>query len=123
MKTQSLLLLPLLVSFPVSNGVSGSDAVSDQKPPALGGWQPIKDVEDPHVQELARFVITQHNKEANTNLKFQKVVRGETQVVAGTKYRLIVAANDGHATNNYEAVVWEKPWEISGRTLTSFKHV
>nr|DAD37833.1 TPA_asm: hypothetical protein HUJ06_008474 [Nelumbo nucifera] len=120
MKTHFLLLLPLLVSFPVSGGASNHTV--DHEPPLLGGWQPIEHVKDPHVQEIAKFAITEHNEEAKTNLKFKRVIRGEEQVVAGMNYRLIVAAKDGKVTNNYEVVVWEKTWE-SFRKLTSFKPV
>nr|DAD26644.1 TPA_asm: hypothetical protein HUJ06_028112 [Nelumbo nucifera] len=55
----------------------------------LGDWQPIHDVNDPHVQEIWQFTIAKYNKDAKTNLQFQKVVRGETQVVAEFNYWLI----------------------------------
>ncbi|XP_019052721.1 PREDICTED: cysteine proteinase inhibitor 1-like [Nelumbo nucifera] len=122
MKTDSLLLpLLLMVAFLFFfNGTSGNAVGRRSLIP--GGWQPIKDVRDAHVKEIAQFAVTEHNKEAKTNLKFQKVIRGESQVVAGTNYRLILAAKDGRASSKYEAVVWEKPWE-SFRNLTSFKRV
>nr|DAD44981.1 TPA_asm: hypothetical protein HUJ06_003211 [Nelumbo nucifera] len=58
------------------------------------------------------FLFDKYNKDAKTNLQFQKVVRGETQK----------QATDKGVTNNYEAVVWEKAW-MSYRNLTSFRHV
>lgn len=97
-------------------------AVAQRKGALVGGWRPIKDPKDAHVQEIGEFAVTEHNKQAKAVLKFQKVVRGETQVVSGTNYRLVVAAVDGAASNNYEAVVWEKPWE-GFRNLTSFQRV
>lgn len=121
MKTQSfLLLLPLLVSFPLIDGTSA--AGHNRKPVLVGGWQPIKDVKDPNVQEIAQFAISEHNKTAMTDLKYEKVVRGETQVVAGTNYRLVIAAKDGGVSKNYQAVVYERIWE-GYRNLTSFKQV
>nr|DAD20296.1 TPA_asm: hypothetical protein HUJ06_021759 [Nelumbo nucifera] len=115
-KIQSLLLFlfPLLLSFFLfDNVVSGA---------LLGGWQPIQDVNDSHVQEIGQFAVTEYNKNAKTNLQFQKVVRGESQVVAGFNYRLILEATNKGVANNYEAVVWEQSWTNS-RNLTSFRHV
>ena len=87
-----------------------------------GGWRPIKNISDPHVQEIGEFAVTEHNKQAKESLKFQSVVSGETQVVSGTNYRLVVVAEDGGVSNKYEAVVWEKPW-MGFRNLTSFTRV
>ncbi|XP_010542197.1 PREDICTED: cysteine proteinase inhibitor 5 [Tarenaya hassleriana] len=84
----------------------------------LGGWKPIKDVSDPHVVEIAKYAVEEHNKQSKTDLKLDRVVSGQTQVVAGTNYKLIIAASDG---KSYEAIVWEKPWEHF-RKLTSFRN-
>ena len=88
----------------------------------VGGWTPIKDLKDPHVKEIADFAVKEYNKESGAKLKLQKVIKGESQVVAGINYRLVIAAKDGSATKNYQAVVWEKSWE-NYRNLTSFKPV
>lgn len=106
-----LLLLPLLAA---------ADAL--RTGPLVGGWRPIKDLRDQHVVEIGRFAVSEYNKQWKTQLKFQQVVKGETQVVSGTNYRLVVAAKDGSRTNHYEAVVWEKPWE-NLKNLASFKPV
>ncbi|KAK3432187.1 hypothetical protein EUGRSUZ_E03919 [Eucalyptus grandis] len=90
--------------------------------PLVGGWESIKNLNDPYVQEIAKFAIKTHNDQAKTGLVLEKVVKGETQVVAGTNYKLVVAAKDGADTKNFEAVVWDKPWEHF-RSLTSFKPV
>ncbi|KAF8410825.1 hypothetical protein HHK36_003362 [Tetracentron sinense] len=91
-------------------GFSGATA-GNRRAILVGGWAPIKDVKDPHVQEIGQFAVTEHNKEAKTELKYERVVRGETQVVAGANYRLVVAAKEGGVTSNYEAVVYERAWE------------
>ncbi|KAI6704628.1 hypothetical protein NL676_007590 [Syzygium grande] len=39
------------------------------------------------------------------------VVKGETQVVSGTNYRLVVEVKDGANTKNFEALVFDQPWE------------
>ncbi|XP_054778878.1 cysteine proteinase inhibitor 5 [Prosopis cineraria] len=108
----SLFFLPLCA---VAEGSRG---------PLLGGWTPIKDIEDPHVTEIAKFAVSEYDKRSGAALKLEKVLKGETQVVAGTNYRLVLAAKDGSssASKNYEAVVWEKPWEHF-MNLTSFKPV
>ncbi|XP_010441439.1 PREDICTED: cysteine proteinase inhibitor 5-like [Camelina sativa] len=88
----------------------------------VGGWSPISDVKDPHVVEIGEFAVSEYDKRSKLGLKFETVVSGETQVVSGTNYRLTVAANDGGASKNYEAMVWEKPW-LKFMNLTSFKPV
>ena len=115
-KPLSLLLLLFALSAAVVNGDHG------RKPVVLGGWRPIKDVNSAEVQDVAQFAVSEHNKQANDKLQYQKVVRGHTQVVAGTNYRLVIAAKDGAVLGNYEAFVWDKPWE-QFRNLTSFRKV
>lgn len=90
--------------------------------PLVGGWEPIKNLNDPYVQEIAKFAIKTHNDQAKTGLVLEKVVKGETQVVAGTNYRLVVEVKDGTNKKSFEALVWDKPWEHS-RRLSSFKAV
>nr|GMC83678.1 cysteine proteinase inhibitor 1-like [Ipomoea batatas] len=90
--------------------------------PIVGGWSSIKDPNAPQVVEIAKFAIDAHNKEAKTNLKFESVIKGENQVVAGVNYKLVIAAEDGGAGNKYEAVVYDRPWD-KFRELTSFKQV
>ncbi|XP_012090836.2 cysteine proteinase inhibitor 5 [Jatropha curcas] len=126
MSRQCLLLCLLFV-------VSGAAAAA-----RLGGWQPIKNLNDPHVVEIANYAVGEYNKRSTANLKLnyavgeynkrstanlklEKVVKGETQVVAGTNYRLVLEVNGG-ASKDYEAVVWEKTWE-NFKNLTSFKPV
>nr|WFP52518.1 cystatin [Aristotelia chilensis] len=98
-------------------------AASARIDPLVGGWTPIKNVKDPHVKEIGEFAVDAYNKGSKAALKFETVISGETQVVSGTNYKLIVAAKDGEAVSkNYEAVVWEKPW-VNFKNLTSFKVV
>ncbi|KAF8108410.1 hypothetical protein N665_0109s0035 [Sinapis alba] len=111
-----LLLLPLLL-LPLYASASA----------LVGGWRPLSDVNNPHVVEVGKFSVSEYNRQSKSGLKFVSVVSGESQVVAGTKYRLIVAvndgveiANDGGASKNYEAIVWDQPW-LKSMNLTSFK--
>lgn len=102
----SLLFLPFIFS----------DA---KKGPLIGGWTRIKDIKDPQVTEIAEFAVDGYNKQSNTSLILQKVVKGETQVVAGINYRLVLKAKNGSVGKKYQAVVWEKSW-LNFRNLTSF---
>ncbi|EER95296.2 cysteine proteinase inhibitor 8 [Sorghum bicolor] len=86
-----------------------------------GFYQPIVNINDPHVQEVGRWAVSEHVKKANDGLKFSRVVSGQYQVVEGFNYRLIIDATDSHGkVAKYEAVVWEKEWE-NFLQLTSFK--
>ncbi|KAK8478710.1 hypothetical protein V6N13_096962 [Hibiscus sabdariffa] len=86
---------------------------------AVGGWTPIKDINDPHVVEIAKFAVDEYNKKGNTSLTLVTVVSGETQVISGTNYRLILKATDGTATKTYQAIVWEDA--LKNKKLTSFE--
>ncbi|KAI3773373.1 hypothetical protein L1987_47900 [Smallanthus sonchifolius] len=85
-----------------------------------GGWKPIPDVTNPVVVGIGKFAVIEHNKVDHASLKFTKVVKGETQVVAGLNYNLTITAADGSVEKNYVALVWDKPWE-KFRRLVSFK--
>ncbi|XP_030553036.2 cysteine proteinase inhibitor 1-like [Rhodamnia argentea] len=88
----------------------------------VGGWKPIKNLSDPYVKEIAEFAVKTHNGEANTGLLLKSVVKGETQVTAGTNYRLVVEVKGGADAGRFEALVWDKPWEHF-RRLSSFEAV
>ncbi|MED6157105.1 hypothetical protein PIB30_020261 [Stylosanthes scabra] len=93
-------------------------------------WTPIKDLSDPHVEDIAQFAISAHNSrpfEPVIILKLQRIIKGETQVVAGTNYRLLLEAcslnGSPHPTGIYEAIVLERPEVLQSLSLTSFKLV
>ncbi|KAL3845464.1 hypothetical protein ACJIZ3_002867 [Penstemon smallii] len=77
----------------------------------VGGSQPIENPNDPTVVEIAKFAVAEHNKNAKAELEFVKVVKGEILAVVGTHYKLVISAKDGSDTKNYEAVVYERPWD------------
>ncbi|OEL33721.1 Cysteine proteinase inhibitor 8 [Dichanthelium oligosanthes] len=86
-----------------------------------GGYSPIPDINDRHVQELGGWAVSEHVKKANDGLKFNKVVSGDVQVVSGLNYRLIIDASGSNGKDaKYEAVVWERDW-TNTRQLLSFK--
>ncbi|XP_061999277.1 cysteine proteinase inhibitor 5-like [Rosa rugosa] len=53
-----------------------------------GGWKLIKDINDPHVKEIAEFAVSKYNSRVSEHVK------GETQVVVGENYRLVIAIKD-----------------------------
>lgn len=125
METQShVLILLLFISSLVS---TLAIAPSPRHTPShrigvglVGSYKPIQDVNDPHIQQVAKFAVTEHNKQAKTNLTFDSVIKGESQVVAGINYRLVIAAKNGNTVNNYLAEVYDKTYEGSIE-LISFK--
>ncbi|XP_062088172.1 cysteine proteinase inhibitor 1 [Humulus lupulus] len=104
------LLLPLVAS-----------AARHATGPLTGGWQPIENLKDPQVRQIAEYAVAEYNKQTKTDLKLSSVVKGESQVVAGTNYKLVLSVKNGPVTK-YEAIVWDKPWQHF-RNLTSFKPV
>lgn len=110
-----LLLLATLALAPAALGGGGRGEL-------LGGWSPIPDVGDSHIQELGRWALGQakHQKLAAEGLQYRRVERGEQQVVSGMNYRLYVdAADPAGRTVPYVAVVYEQVWTRT-RQLTSF---
>ncbi|KAM7263139.1 hypothetical protein ACFE04_000822 [Oxalis oulophora] len=76
---------------------------------------------DIEIDSLARFAVDEHNKKENNMLQFSKVVKAQTQVVAGTMHHLTVEAVDGDKKKHYEAKVWVKPW-MNFKELQHFQH-
>ncbi|XP_031493254.1 cysteine proteinase inhibitor 1-like [Nymphaea colorata] len=93
---------------------------------APGGFQPIPDVKNnKHVQELGKFALTGYNKEHHDEavaLVFVEVVQAQSQVVAGTNYKLLIKALKAGYVKHYKALVYEKPWE-EVKTRASFELV
>ena len=75
--------------------------------PFCGGWGPIKDVSDPHIQELGGWAVAEHARLANDGLRFGEGTGGEQQVVEGMNYKLVLDATDANgAVAAYEAFVY-----------------
>nr|AFK40971.1 unknown [Lotus japonicus] len=88
----------------------------------VGGYSPIKDINAPHVRKIAQFAITEHNKHTGENLKLERVIKGDSQVVSGLNYRLTLAATDGSTSHNYLVIVYEQSWTHTIE-LTSFSRI
>ncbi|GJN08710.1 hypothetical protein PR202_ga26662 [Eleusine coracana subsp. coracana] len=77
-----------------------------------GGFAPINDA---HVQELGAWPVTQHNKQANVGLRFNRVVSGESQIVSGVRYHLIIDVSN--PDGKYRADVGEQTWTNTRPTV------
>ncbi|GJN30652.1 hypothetical protein PR202_gb18977 [Eleusine coracana subsp. coracana] len=84
-------------------------------------FDPIEDVTDPHVQELGAWAVAEYDKRAGVGLRFNRVVRGESQVMVGVRYRLVVDASEPHG--QYVADVGEPDDGTDARVLFSFRPV
>jgi len=91
---------------------------ADARKMSYDDWSPIEDINDPHVTDIANFAVTEFNKQTGAKLRFEKVIKGESQVADGTNYRLTLSTSNS-VPNIFEAVVNEKSWEHV-RNLTSF---
>ncbi|GAU17633.1 hypothetical protein TSUD_255080 [Trifolium subterraneum] len=119
MKFQLLVLvLVVLMAFATARNHGG---LSPMKDIMLGGWNPIDDINDPEVTEIANFAVTEFNKQTGATLKFKKVIKGESQLVSGMNYRLIISTSNS-IPNVYNAFVYDCPWDHV-RNLTSFTPV
>ncbi|XP_003581023.2 cysteine proteinase inhibitor 8 [Brachypodium distachyon] len=88
----------------------------------VGAWEPIKNVNDPHIQMLGGWAVSEYGNHANCRLKFHRVVRGRQQYVSGAEYELIIDASPelvGRKEGWYKAVVYEQGWS-NVRHLVSF---
>ncbi|KVH96714.1 Cystatin [Cynara cardunculus var. scolymus] len=86
----------------------------------VGNWLEITSPDDPMVIEVGKFAIQEHNKDSNSTLKFQEVIKGDTQIVGGMNWRLTIAVEDNGSLKNCEAFVYEQFLE-NVRKLISFK--
>ncbi|KAM7462305.1 hypothetical protein LguiA_030426 [Lonicera macranthoides] len=101
-----LMFSSLLVAFLVLN-VSIADG--SRKAVLKSEGHSIKDLKDLRVQEIGKFAVNEHNKEAKTNLVYKSVIKVEVFLdISRTYYRLTILA-----TNNdkYVADVIDRPLE------------
>ncbi|KAJ1262001.1 hypothetical protein BS78_09G073100 [Paspalum vaginatum] len=81
------------------------------------------DVNKPYIQELARWAVAEHVKQANDGIKFNKVVGAQMQEGIGITYHLIIDTFDRAGKEaKYLAVVHERDWRDQ-TTLLSFTQV
>ncbi|PIA38361.1 hypothetical protein AQUCO_02800209v1 [Aquilegia coerulea] len=118
--TQSSLLLLLVVIYSLISTFALSPAPSHGA--VVGGYKIIKDLKEPYIQDLSKFVVLQYNKQEKSNLKYVNVIKGQMKVVAGVNYRLVIAAKRDGKLNIYLAVVYVRAGG-NKKALTSFHKV
>nr|XP_028946349.1 cysteine proteinase inhibitor 1-like [Malus domestica] len=62
--------------------------------PLRGGYYPIENLNNPHLREIMDFAVSEYNKIHDKKLVFQKLVRGESQIIAGICYKLFIEVVD-----------------------------
>ncbi|XP_047957250.1 cysteine proteinase inhibitor 5-like [Salvia hispanica] len=99
-------------------------SASAARGPLAGGWTPIADPNAPEIVKLAKFAVAQHNFEAKTGFALNSVLKAESQVANGVKYRLEmdVGGGSGPPPYIYSAVVWTKP-AMGVQQLDSFDQI
>ncbi|KAK9715069.1 hypothetical protein RND81_06G141100 [Saponaria officinalis] len=116
-----ILLSLLLITFTISSTAAATGELPPK--PLLGGYTPIKNISDPHVIDVSKFAVKQHNKEDPAHkLRLLNIIKGYSQVVAGTNWKLFFYAKavHSHGRRLYVAVVFEQPW-VHSMNLTYFK--
>ncbi|XP_051210790.1 cysteine proteinase inhibitor 6-like [Lolium perenne] len=84
------------------------------------GWQPIKNINEKHIQELGAWAVLEHGRYVNCRLWFHEVVSGKQQLVSGMNYELIIdASDDAGKHGKYKAEVYEQE-STNTRKLLSF---
>ncbi|KAF5208295.1 Cysteine proteinase inhibitor [Thalictrum thalictroides] len=106
MKSQTSVILMLVISSLISTF-------------AVAEFKPITNVNDPHVQGVAKWAVGKHNIDANTNLIYVRVVKGDIEHADGRYYRLTISAKDNGVIKQYLAAVAERTSE-NIKSLTAF---
>lgn len=90
----------------------------------VGGFSPAK-VDDSDVLKMADFATTAVSASSNSGpLKLIKIVKAETQVVAGTNYKLNLELANTNAGENAapipcEVVIFDQPWTNTRKMIRS----
>ncbi|CAM0901543.1 unnamed protein product [Alopecurus aequalis] len=107
-----LLVTIAAMIYAITTPVAGCGESYGKKEWVIGaedGWQPIKDINDKHIQEVGSWAVSEFLKHANCVLKFNKVVSGKENVVSDLKYELVIDASDISGKHGkYKAVVYEQ---------------
>uniref|UniRef100_A0A0D9VR28 Cystatin domain-containing protein n=1 Tax=Leersia perrieri TaxID=77586 RepID=A0A0D9VR28_9ORYZ len=115
---------PAAITRTISLLLAAVAATATAAPGTIGGWSPIKNTDDPHIQELGQWAVTEENKRVTSNtITFRMVINGEQQLVSGMNYRLTINASSLHDDDGgYKAVVYEQEW-TKMRKLISFDKI
>ncbi|CAH8333044.1 unnamed protein product [Eruca vesicaria subsp. sativa] len=105
----SLILLPLI------------SVVGQKEPP--GPWKRITDLNDVYYVDIAKFAVNEHNKQADDNLRFIRILEGKEQMDTGQRdYFKIGVNNREDLAEIYEASVFNKEYK-NVLTLEYFRRI
>ena len=108
-KVSCAVLLALILSLTVSSEAANGDRT--------GNWIRLKKVWEYDVQLVAKFAVSEHNKQTGQNLEYIRIYRG---YIDGLYWRLYVQATDHVEPRRYETLVKDTPWN-NGRELIYFR--
>jgi hypothetical protein len=84
------------------------------------GWELIPNLNDPEVQEVARWAVAEQARQANEWFQFERVDSGMRRTASGTTYKLWLKAVDRNVKEGvYRAEVYDEP-STHTRTLEYF---
>lgn len=98
----------IAIIFSVLIALSGNDpsVVRAQQPPLVGAYQEVSTT-DREVMAAARFAVRRRQQRRRARISLVSIERAETQVVAGTNYRLCLRVRQGNRTREVTAVVYK----------------
>lgn len=99
-------LLPLLALALVAPVFAADTSKKPDQPALAGGYSPAEI--DSEVRRVAEFAVKAQAKATGKPLHLVKILKVESQVVAGLNYRLEIEVADGSEHLNAHAVVWRK---------------
>ena len=82
-----------------------NETVENEDQIVAGGYSKAK-VDDAKVTAAAEFAVTEESKKG-TKISLKSISSAETQVVAGTNYKLVMVIDEAGAEKTVEVVVYE----------------
>ncbi|KAF8031837.1 hypothetical protein BT93_D0910 [Corymbia citriodora subsp. variegata] len=86
MRPQILLLLALFLAVLPPSAVADSGDVGDP-------WVEIEDLNDPQIQSMAKFAVTEHNGRSGEGLVYKRLLLAKVENVDDTNYLLNIATD------------------------------
>lgn len=98
-----LLIIVIIIVVVLTNPGDGS---TTEKPLGGGYWQDVP-VDDPTVQEIARWIVQEVNREQGRSTRLVAVIKAASQSVAGTNYDLTLEVEENSRKYPCRAQVFE----------------
>ncbi len=89
-----------------SEATAGADETVEAENQTVAGGYSKAAVDDPKVTAAAEFAVTEEAKKG-TKISLKSISSAETQVVAGTNYKLVIVVDEGGTEKTVEVVVYE----------------